>query len=60
MFDHHCTACDKRQLIFPSQVTALTNTDRGIVVRFTCWCGSEQAMVTGRAAAKAPKVTLAA
>ena len=19
MFDHHCTACDKRQLIFPSQ-----------------------------------------
>ena len=23
MFDHHCTACDKRQLIFPSQVTSL-------------------------------------
>ena len=21
MFDHHCTACDQRQLIFPSQVT---------------------------------------
>ena len=32
MFDHHCTACDKRQLIFPSQVTSLTNTDHGIVV----------------------------
>ena len=32
MFDHHCTACDKRQLIFPSQVTSLVNTDHGIVV----------------------------
>ncbi len=34
MFDHHCTACDKRQLIFPSQVTSLVNTDHGIVVAF--------------------------
>ena len=32
MFDHHCTACDRRQLIFPSQVTGLVNTDHGIVV----------------------------
>ena len=32
MFDHHCTACDKRQLIFPSQVTSLVNTDHGIIV----------------------------
>jgi hypothetical protein len=49
MFDHHCTVCDKRQLIFPSQVISLANTDRGIVVVFECWCGSEQTMVTGRA-----------
>ena len=42
MFDHHCTACDRRQLIFPSQVTRLDNTDHGIVVDFVCWCGSEQ------------------
>ena len=33
MFDHHCTACDQRQLIFPSQVTSVVNTDHGIVVR---------------------------
>ena len=60
MFDHNCTACAKRQLIFPSQVTSLTNTGHGIVVAFTCWCGADQTMVTGRAATKAPSVTLAA
>ena len=48
MFDHHCTACDKRQLIFPSQVTSLVNTDHGIIVAFECWCGAEQTMLTGR------------
>ncbi len=53
MFDHHCTSCDKRQLIFPSQVTTMTNTEHGIVVAFTCWCGADQTLVTGRASAKA-------
>ncbi len=48
MFDHECTACDKRQLIFPSQVTGVTNTADGIVVAFTCWCGADQTWVTGR------------
>jgi len=52
MFDHHCTACDKRQLIFPSQVTSLVNTDHGIVVAFTCWCGAAQTMTTGRVLAQ--------
>ncbi len=52
MFDHHCGACDKRQLIFPSQVTSLVNTDHGILVAFTCWCGSEQTIATGRALAQ--------
>ena len=52
MFDHQCTACDKRQLIFPSQVTAMVNTDAGIVVAFTCWCGADQTLVTGRALAQ--------
>lgn len=60
MFDHKCTACDKRQLIFPSQVTSMTNTDRGIVVAFTCWCGAAQTLTTGKASAKQDKVTLAA
>ena len=49
MFDHHCSACDRRLLIFPSQVTRLDNTDHGIEVDFTCWCGSEQSLLTGRA-----------
>ena len=60
MFDHKCTACEKRQLIFPSQVTAMTNTDHGIVVAFTCWCGADQTIVTGKSANRAAKVTLAA
>lgn len=60
MFDHHCTACDKRQLIFPSQITAMTNTEQGIVVSFTCWCGDDQTMTTGRATARPTKVGLAA
>lgn len=42
MFTHHCTACDKTQLIFLSLVTGFTATDHGAVLTFTCWCGSEQ------------------
>jgi hypothetical protein len=60
MFDNHCTACDQRQLIFPSQVTSMSNTDHGIVVTYTCWCGAEQTMTTGKAARRAEKVVLAA
>ncbi len=60
MFDHTCTACEKRQLIFPSQVTGMANTDRGIVVSFTCWCGAEQVIVTGKKDVSTSKVTLAA
>jgi hypothetical protein len=50
MFVHTCTACEKRLLIFPSQVTSLANTDRGIIVGFTCWCGEPQATLTGKVA----------
>lgn len=60
MFDNHCSVCDKRQLIFPSQVTSVDNTDRGIVVTYTCWCGAEQTMTTGNAARATEKVVLAA
>ncbi len=49
MFDHNCTACGKHQLIFPSQVTSLVNTEHGIIMAFECWCGAEQTMLTGRA-----------
>jgi len=60
MFDHNCTECGKRQLIFPSQIVSMDNTEHGIVVAFRCWCGAEQTMVTGRRAAERPKADLAA
>lgn len=50
MFAHHCTSCARRQLIFPSQVTSLVNTDHGIIVAFTCWCGADQTLLTGKRA----------
>lgn len=48
MFDNYCQVCAARVLVFPSQVTSLANTEDGIVVTFACWCGTEQAQVTGR------------
>jgi hypothetical protein len=60
MFAHHCTACDKRQLIFPNRVTSVTNTAHGIVVGFTCWCGADQTWVTGRRAGGRPPLRSAA
>ena len=50
MFVHTCSACERRQLVFSSQITTLHNTDHGIVVRFTCWCGADQVKLTGRKA----------
>ena len=49
MFDHHCPACGKRQLLFPSQITGIVNDEQGIVVLLTCWCGEPAAVRTGRA-----------
>jgi hypothetical protein len=60
MFDHNCTACGKRQLIFPGQVASVTNTVDGIVVAFTCWCGADQTWVTGSRAPGASRVLTAA
>jgi len=45
MFTDTCTACAKTQLIFPSQITELVNTDRGPVLHYTCWCGEPQTWV---------------
>lgn len=50
MLLHTCTSCAKRQLIFPSQITGLVNTEHGILVSFTCWCDAEQTILTGKAA----------
>ena len=60
MFAHDCSSCGKRQLIFVSQVTSLVNTDRGIEVGFTCWCGAEQHWLTGKAVTEAAPVGVAA
>ena len=59
MFDHECTSCGKRQLIFPTQVTSVTNSDSGIVVGFSCWCGADQIWVTGRRTAPMAAATAA-
>jgi hypothetical protein len=59
MFDHFCTACRQRRLVFPSQVTSIGNDGRGVHVRFTCWCGAGQTLDTGRAANR-PRPTVAA
>ncbi len=48
VFDHYCTTCQKRSLVFPSQIVSLVNTEHGIEVAFTCWCGADQTWVTGR------------
>ncbi|PKH37168.1 hypothetical protein SAMN05192575_10191 [Nocardioides alpinus] len=50
MFDNFCQVCASRVLIFPSQVSSVANSADGIVVTFTCWCGTEQSQLTGRAA----------
>ncbi len=60
MLTHVCTACAKRQLIFPSQVTAVADSGQGPVVTFTCWCGAEQSARFTLAPARTAKVALAA
>jgi len=42
MFAHHCTACDTRHLIFPSQVVSLTDLGGAFATTYQCWCGAEQ------------------
>lgn len=41
-------SCSRRQLIFPSQITGLENTEQGIEVHYRCWCGSAQTLLTGK------------
>jgi hypothetical protein len=42
VFTHHCTACDRTQLIFPSQVLSLTAVAGGYEIAHECWCGATQ------------------
>jgi hypothetical protein len=45
MFVHECSACHRRQLIFPSQFTASRTVPGGLEVTFTCWCGAHETSV---------------
>lgn len=47
MFKHHCSSCEKTQLIFGSQITSVTGTPEGVVATFTCWCGATQQSTAG-------------
>jgi RNase P subunit RPR2 len=49
MFDFYCPECNKRQLIFPSQIRSLVNDEQGIAVIFSCWCGALATFRTGAA-----------
>jgi hypothetical protein len=42
MFTHTCSHCSRRQLIFGSQVTAVTAVENGLAYTFTCWCGETE------------------
>ncbi|WGX97154.1 hypothetical protein [Nocardioides sp. L-11A] len=53
MFTHHCTSCERRELIFPDQLTGLDNVADGFQVHFTCWCGAPQTHFTAREVAAA-------
>ena len=60
MFAHTCTACSTRVLIFPNQITAVRNSDEGIVVDFSCWCDAPQTQLMGKAAARRSRESVAA
>lgn len=49
MFVIACSSCDRRQLIFPSQVVRVDDAQ----VTYRCWCGSEQVWTPGATVAQA-------
>ena len=49
MFDPYCSSCQTRVLLGFRRLRSLDNTDDGIVLRFTCFCGGDAVLVTGRA-----------
>jgi hypothetical protein len=42
MFVNKCTSCEKRLLIFPSQITGMARIAGVTACTYTCWCGAEQ------------------
>ena len=56
MFDVFCSACNRRQLVFPGQVTGIVNAPLGIAVQFRCTCGELAVWTTGPRAPKTARV----
>ena len=56
MFTRQCTTCERRQLVFPSQLTDVATTDSGIRVSYTCWCGDVQSFETAHVDQVMPRV----
>jgi hypothetical protein len=54
MFDFDCPACNRRQVLFPSQVKQIINDDHGMTVIVDCWCGELGAIRTGAKAHATP------
>ena len=52
MFAIDCRTCGGVSLVFPAQITAMRNTDKGIHVYFTCACGARGLWITGRNATR--------
>ncbi len=50
MFSIFCPTLDHEVLLSTRQLTALTNTEQGIVVEFVCVCDAEGVYLTGAAA----------
>lgn len=52
MFTVYCRVLEAETIIWPSAITAIDNTDEGIVVHFACSCGQHGGrVVTGKRAA---------
>jgi hypothetical protein len=60
MFVNLCTTCEKRQLVLPSQIRSVVDTERGVRVTYTCWCGDVQAWDPAKGAQTPPDRTAVA
>ncbi len=46
MFIRRCSTCERRQLVFPSQLAGIATTAHGVEVSYRCWCGDVQSFET--------------
>ena len=60
MFTHHCTACDRTQLIFPSQIVSVLSVEGGFEIAHECWCGAAQTTFVASAAGASAQPVAAA